>query len=253
MHELTCQRAALEPPAPQMTQLTLVSQGREDQALTRGRPRPYPWPMPLMTPTRARRILLTAVPAALALGLAAGPASAATTWTVSPGGPVTGHAGPTQLKDTTTKEAAINCASSSARGTLRSGSGLPGTGLGSLTAVSFSGGCYTLTAGHLPWHVNAGSYSAGTGATTGTITGIHLAFTDPGFCDFAADGTSATAGDGTVHFEYSNRTSKLRILPTGSNLHIYHVNGCGGVFHDGNAAALSGTYVITPPQAITSP
>lgn len=207
-----------------------------------------------MTRARARGLLLTAAAPLLALGLAAGPATAATaatTWTVSPGGPVTGHARTTALTNTTTEKAAIICASSSARGRLRSGSGLPGAGLGSLTTVSFSGGCFTLTASHLPWKVNARSYTSGT--TTGTITGIHLTFTDPGFCDFAADGTGATAGDGTVHFKYTNATGKLAILKAHSNLHIYRVKGCGGVFHDGNAAALSGTYVITPAQAITSP
>jgi hypothetical protein len=208
--------------------------------------------MPLMTGARAHGILLAAAAAPLALGLAAGPATAAT-WTVRPGGPVTGHASTTALTDTTTGTAAIICASSSARGTLRSGSGLPGNALGSLTAVSFSGGCYTLTAGHLPWKVNALSYTPGTGTTRGTIIGIRLVFTDPGFCDFTADGTSATAGNGTVHFSYANATSKLRIIQKGSNLHIYHVKGCGGVFHDGNAAALSSTYAITPAQAITSP
>jgi hypothetical protein len=202
---------------------------------------------------RARKIALSAVAAALPVGLVAGPAAAAATWTVSPGGPVTGHAGQTVLKDTTTGDAAIICASSSARGTLKSGSGLPGTGLGSLTAASFSGGCYTLTASHFPWKVGASSYSAGTGTTTGTITGIHLVFTDPGFCDFAADGTSATAGDGSARFRYTNGTGKLKILPTGGNLHIYHVQGCGGIFHNHNAAALSGTYAITPAQTITSP
>jgi hypothetical protein len=119
--------------------------------------------------------------------------------------------------------------------------------------VSFSGGCFTLTAGHLPWKVNAGSYNSGTGTTTGTITGIHLVFTDPGFCDFAADGTSATAGNGTARFRYANSTGKLRFLPAGGNLHIYHVRGCGGLFHDGDTATFSGTYVITPVQAITSP
>jgi hypothetical protein len=157
------------------------------------------------------------------------------------------------LKDTTTGDAAIICASSSSRGTFRSGSGLPGTGLGSWTAASFSGGCDTLTASLFPWKVSANSYTAGTGTTAGTISGVHLVFTDPGFCDFAADGTSATAGNGTVRFRYTNGTSKLKILATGGNLHIYHVQGCGGVFHNHDAAALSGTYVITPAQTIASP
>jgi hypothetical protein len=191
--------------------------------------------------------------AALALGLLTGPATAAATWTVSPGGPVTGHSKGTLLLDTTTKTLGISCANSSLRGKFRSGHGLPAAGLASVDAVSFSGGCFTLTSGHLPWKVNAGSYTSSTGTTTGTITGVHLVFTDPGFCDFTADGTGATAGNGTVHFRYVNGTRKLRIVATGSTLHIYRVKGCGGTIHDGDAAALSGTYVITPAQVITSP
>src|SRR5262245_32744148 len=104
------------------------------------------------------------------LGLLAGPAAAATTWTVNPGGPVTGHSNRTALIDTTTGTFGIFCASSSLHGKFRSGHGLPGAGLGSVTAVSFSGGCFTLTSGHLPWKVNARSYTSTTGTTTGTIT-----------------------------------------------------------------------------------
>lgn len=209
--------------------------------------------MSLITAARACGILPAAAAGALAVGLLAGPAAAATTWTVSPGGPVTGHSNRTHLTDTTTRTLSIPCASSLLHGKFRSGHGLSGAGVGSVTAVSFSGGCFTLTSGDLPWKVNARSYTSGTGTTAGTITGVHLVFTDPGFCDFAADGTGATAGNGIVHFRYANGTGKLRIVATGSTLHIYRVNGCGGTIHDGDAAALSGTYVITPAQVITGP
>jgi hypothetical protein len=192
------------------------------------------------------------VAAAVTLGAANSPAAVAG-WTVSPGGSFTGHAGRTELADTTTGEAAIICASSSSQGTFKSGSGLPGTSIGSIAAVSFQGGCFTLTAGRLPWKVNAKSYRSATGTTVGTITGVHLRFTDPTFCNLTADGTSATAGNGTVRFRYANATGRLQVLRTGGNLHIYQVQGCGGVFHDGDTATLSGTYMITPVQAITSP
>jgi hypothetical protein len=115
------------------------------------------------------------------------------------------------------------------------------------------GGCFTLTAGRLPWKVNAKSYQSATSTTAGTITGVHLHFTDPGFCNLTADGTSATAGNGTVRFRYTNATGRLQVLRTRGNLHIYQVQGCGGVFHDGGTAALSGNYMITPVQTITSP
>jgi hypothetical protein len=206
-----------------------------------------------ITAARAGGIVPAAAAGALTLGLLAGPAAAATSWTVSPGGPVIGHSSRTALIDTTTGTFGIVCTRSSLHGKFRSGHGLPGAGLGSVTAVSFSGGCFTLTSGHLPWKVNARSYASSTGTTTGTITGVHLVFTDPGFCDLVADGTGATAGNGIVQFRYANGTGKLRIVATGSTLHIYRVNGCGGTIHDGDAAALSGTYVITPAQVITSP
>ena len=119
--------------------------------------------------------------------------------------------------------------------------------------MSFRGGCFTLTAGRLPWKVNAKSYQPATGTTVGTITGVHLRFTDPTFCNLTADGTSATAGNGTVRFRYAIATGRLQVLRARGNLHIYQVQGCGGVFHDGDTAALSGTYMITPIQAITSP
>jgi hypothetical protein len=111
----------------------------------------------------------------------------------------------------------VVCASSSLHGTFRSGGGLRG-GIGSITAMSFSGGCHTLTASRLPWRVNAISYTAASGATTGTITGIHLVFTDPGFCEFVVDGTGATAGNGRVRFTYTNAIHKLRtILASGGS------------------------------------
>jgi hypothetical protein len=45
----------------------------------------------------------------------------------------------------------------------------------------------------------------------------------------------------------------LQILRTGSTLHIYSVQGCGGAFHDGDTASLSSTSMIAPLQTITGP
>ena len=208
----------------------------------------------VVSPRGARLLLATAAATAAALTLGAGNSPAAVTeWTVSPGGSFTGHAGTTELADTTTGQAAIICASSSSRGTFKSGSRLPGAGIGSIAAASFRGGCITLTAGHLPWKVNVKSYQSATDTTVGTITGVHLRFTDPTFCNLTADGTSATAGNGTVRFRYANATGRLQVLRARGNLHIYQVQGCGGVFHDGDTATLSGSYMITPVQTITSP
>ena len=56
--------------------------------------------MRLVTALRPGRIALSITTAIMTVVLGAGPAAAAT-WTVAPGGPFTGHAGTTKLKDTT--------------------------------------------------------------------------------------------------------------------------------------------------------
>jgi hypothetical protein len=46
----------------------------------------------------------------------------------------------------------------------------------------------------------------------------------------------------------------IKVRTTGGNLHFYDVSaGCLSVFRDGDPAALSAAYAVTPEQAITSP
>ena len=65
--------------------------------------------------------------------------------------------------------------------------------------------------------------------------------------------TSGTAPDGVVPVSYASKTGILKILPTGGNLHRYHVHNCAGIIRNGDAATLSASYTISPRQAITSP
>ena len=205
---------------------------------------------------RIAAILATGGAAALTLGLTAAPAFAAT-WTVSPGGNITGTAGKTTLTDTTTGNS-LSCTSSSTSATLKSGSGLSGTGIGSVTAISFSnctgplGITFTVTPGHLPWKLNATSYNSTSGKTTGTITGIHATLTGTG-CSATVDGTGATANNGKVKVTYTNSTGKLTVLKTGGNLHVYNVSGCAGLINSNDATTFVGTYAISPKQTIHSP
>jgi hypothetical protein len=208
--------------------------------------------------TRLAMFLLPPVAAALAIGLSAASAVAATTWTVKPGSVINAKSGTTILKDTTTGTT-LTCTSSAANTTLRSGSGLPGTAIGSVTAISFTG-CtgplhlaFTVTASALPWHINAASFNSATGTTTGTLTGIHASMSGAG-CTAVVDGTSATAHNGTVTITYTNSTHTLKVLTTGGNLHIYNVSsGCAGAIHSGDRATQSAAYAISPAQTITSP
>jgi hypothetical protein len=203
-------------------------------------------------------MLATGAAAALVIGVSAGTALAVNaTWTVKPGGAITAKAGTTTLTDTTTHQAVV-CKSSSTKATLKKGSGLSGTGIGSITSVAFntctgSGFTFTVKTGHLPWHLNATSFNKTTGVTTGTITGIHSTLSVPGLCSAVVDGTSGTANNGMVKVTYTNSTGKLKVLTTGGNLHVYNVVGCAGLINSNDASTFSGNYTVTPKQTITSP
>src|SRR5262252_6287402 len=143
---------------------------------------------------------------AMAPGAASPAAATATAWTVRPGGAITAAAGTTTLKDTTTNTIQT-CVSSRMSGTLNSGSGLPGTGIGSFTTAVYNCsqpiGTVHLTSGGLPWHLNLAAYDAGTGVSRGTISHLQLVLTGPG-CRAVVNGTSGTAADGVVVVTYTN-------------------------------------------------
>ncbi|HLX47711.1 MAG TPA: hypothetical protein VKS82_05225 [Streptosporangiaceae bacterium] len=208
--------------------------------------------------------LMGAVPvsaAALALTAGLGAASpnggASGTWTVQPGGSIKATASNPTLKDAVTGTT-LTCKTLTASGRAKPGSGLSGTGIASITSVTFTtctgpaGLTFNVTPGHLPWKLNAKSYDAATGVTKGTITGAHGALSGPG-CSAVVDGTSATADNGTIGGTYTNSSHELRTLTMGGNLHIYRVSGCFGLIRDGDAATLKGTASVTPGQTITSP
>lgn len=196
--------------------------------------------------------LLTLASAGLAVGLSATSALAATTWSVSPGGSISGSAGTTKVTDTTSG-LTVTCTSSTLSGSLKSGSGLKGAGIGTVTSLDFNncsvdGLTLSLSSGTVAWKLNAASYK--TGVTHGTISGIHFVISSSE-CDAVIDGTSGTADNGKVKVTYTNSTGKLKVLPKGGNLHVYDVNGCLGAISNGDAGTITGTYAITPKQTIT--
>jgi hypothetical protein len=201
--------------------------------------------------------LLTIAAAVLAVVLGGTNALAATTWTVRPGGSVTLTSRKLVLTDTKTHSNVV-CTSSRLRGKFKSGSGLSGTGIGSITAGTFTtcnnalGPTFTLTATDLPWQVNFASYDASTGVATGSFSHIEIRLAGPS-CAAVIDGTSAAASDGIVKFTYTNSTAVLKPLATGGNLHFYNVSGCLGLFLNGDPVTLSATFTVSPKQAITSP
>jgi hypothetical protein len=182
------------------------------------------------------------------------------TWTVSPGGAFSGKSGTATFKDTATGFV-ITCASATMAGKLKSGSGLPGKRIGTVTSLTFvkctSGGvAYTMSSGPVTWSLNAHNFQPG--VMGGTITGIHFTFSS-NVCSAVVDGTSGTAGNGSVKVVYSDTTGNLKISPKGGNLHIFNVSGCTGVLSDGgnsvgngDPGALSACVTVTPKQSITA-
>ena len=206
---------------------------------------------------RYARSLFVVPPAVLVAILGVTTVLAAATWTVRPGGPVSMKSGKFILTDTATG-AALTCPSTVLGGTLKSGSGLPGTGIGSITAVhplfcpTPLGPSFTLRARDLPWHLNVLAYNATTGVVTGSLSRLQIGLTGTA-CTAVIDGTSGTASDGIVKVSYTNSTGRLRTRTTGGNLHFYHVHGCFGEIRTGDPATIRVTLPVSPGQAITSP
>jgi hypothetical protein len=202
-------------------------------------------------------VLIGSGAAALALGIGtAAMATTATTFTVKPGGAVTGTAGKTVLKDTKTGTV-LTCVSSATKATLKKGSGVSGTALGKITSVTFStctgpGGLkFTATTSAStsnPWNLNAASFS--NGVTKGTITKVTASLSGNG-CTATVAGTSATT-TGKTNGSYSNSTHVL--TASGGNLHVWNVSaGCLGLINTGDGTTFTGKYKISPAQTITSP
>jgi hypothetical protein len=178
-------------------------------------------------------------------------AATATTWSVSPGGTISGSAGTTTVKDTTSG-LTVTCTSSTLAGSLKKGTGLAGAGIGTVTSLNFTnctvdGLTLSLGSGTVAWKINAVSFASG--VTHGTISGIHFAISSSE-CDAVIDGTSGTAHNGRVDVTYTNGTGKLKVLAGGDNLHVYDVNGCLGAISNGDKGTIASTYTVSPKQTI---
>jgi hypothetical protein len=206
--------------------------------------------MALTKAVRPRGIAFAAAAAAVVVGLSGTPALAAT-WTVKPGGEF-GLGGKTTITDTKTLFS-ITCKAARLDGAMKSGSGLGGADIGSLTAAGFtdctsSTRTLSLTVLDLPWRFNVTSYK--NGVVHGTISHIELSGSLSG-CSFVIDGTRGGASDGILDFSYTNATGILKI--TGSNLHFWDIEGCLGLLSSGDPVTVSATLTMSPKQTITSP
>src|SRR5262249_62388203 len=143
-----------------------------------GRPR-QARPMRWRAFSRSARTPLTGMAACLAACLAAGPAAAAATWTIKPGGAVTLGLVTATIKDTKTA-ASIACKRGKPTGKLKPGSGLTGTSAGRITGGVIDGCAgpgplpWRITLLGLPWHINLISYDGSTAVVRGTVSHLEI-------------------------------------------------------------------------------
>jgi hypothetical protein len=200
-----------------------------------------------------RALVMSAATAAV-VGLAAAPAFAASNWSVSPGGATAGKASSATINDVTASQS-LTCTGSATKGTLKTGKGLSGKGIGTVTSISFKG-CMVLgqsvsatIKGKMA--LNAVKYNASKKTVSMTITKIHGTISVPGFsCSATVDGpTSATAHNGMVTATFSNSKDTLTVLASGSNLTIW--NDTCPVIANGDKVNFTAAYKLTPAQKIT--
>jgi hypothetical protein len=201
---------------------------------------------------------LAGVVLAIALAVTPSLATTATAWTVYPGGSFSGRTTGKVIITDATNGIVVACSSSSMSGKLKSGSGLSGTDIASITALSFGGSLactngvldYTYTFGIYPYDLNAESYA--NGRTTAIITGIRGAVSGGG-CTMTIGGTTARS-TGQISGTYTNSSHKFVTASDRGTMHFYNVGaGCLGLYNNGDRMTISATYSVSPAQTITSP
>ncbi|SNS90883.1 hypothetical protein SAMN05443665_101251 [Actinomadura meyerae] len=213
--------------------------------------------------TLSNRVLLLFASAILALfqfGVAAASADEST-WTVIDGGRTNAHGSSIYFFDATTGSTA-GCSDSDLIVRFRDGTGLSGAGLvmityGTLNYCQANGGPpIEIHPRGLPWKMNATSYDAQTGTTTGTLTsddaaGISVvASIDSVPCELTAGGPGTDKGE--IQTTYNNETGELGFTDT--NLVIKSASSsCGGLVEAGDPIMISAQYYVWPTPTITNP
>lgn len=173
-------------------------------------------------------------------------ADTGTAWTVSPGGAAVARSGVMKLTDTKTGQTGI-CTSSQVDGIVKTGSGLSGNDIGSVTSTAFHF-CtgpgktpFAVTGSGLPWQLTFTNYIPRTGVVLGTVSHIRVIVTGR-FCSAVVNGV--------VRAEYTNHSGALQFLAA-STLHFWDVKGCAPLLNNGDPATLTASYAVTPRQEIT--
>ncbi|MCP2340542.1 hypothetical protein [Actinomadura rupiterrae] len=191
--------------------------------------------------------------------------AAAPTFTVSPGGAFSGtatgtstQAFPASLRDADTNSQVL-CSGFSVAGSLRSGTGLPGANIGTMTGLSFTG-CTdrvaftvnTHVSASTPSTVNANTFASGT--TVGTVSISSITLDGSNGCHILVTGRAGAPG--FTEFAYADANARLSFNE--GNLVVASITSACRHFAVGDIFELTGgiaptAVTIAPGQTITSP
>jgi hypothetical protein len=210
--------------------------------------------------------------AGLAVGLGAGlagPAQAATTFTISPGGAWSGTGSAASIRDAVSNQV-TRCSGLAVAGSFKAGKGLSGTSIGALTSIALTGCVVHGVAVTITVHTSAanpapmsltGEFPAGSGTFTGQATNVSLTLDDANGCHAMVGAKTINGGGpGVAGFTYDSTDAQLSF---GAGTHGLFVQSAtaqcnSGVYHglavqQGERIDLNAAAIISPAQRISSP
>jgi hypothetical protein len=203
---------------------------------------------------RAGGGLFAVTAAALAIGLGATTALAATTLTVkvtgsSSTGAISASTSKTTFKDTRSG-VTVTCTSSKSKATVANGThtGTSPVKIGSVSSLSFTGctgptGAVTIKVNKLPYSLKIDSKTV-SGKTDGMVTGVNNTVITTG-CSFVVTGSAPGFYNNGTHT--LTQTPKLPITPLNKAvLTVSGVSGCAGLVLNGDHATFTATYTVSP-------
>jgi hypothetical protein len=206
--------------------------------------------------------VLTVAAAALAVGLSATSALAATTLTVAVtgGGTYTATTSKTVLSDNGVN---VTCSSTSTTKASTATGSIPThtytatspVKVGTVATLNFKNctgplGKVTATPAALPYSVKIDSKTNGSGQTDGMITGVSVKVSMTG-CSFVVTGSAPGFYTNGTH--KLAMTSTLPITPLNSaRLTVGSVSGCAGIVNNGDHPKYTGTYTVSRAIVIKS-
>jgi len=210
--------------------------------------------------------------AGLAAGLGAGlagPAQAATTFTVSPGGAWSGTGSAASIRDAVSNQV-TQCSGLAVAGSFKSGKDLSGTNIGALTSIALTGCAvhgvavtstvHTSAANPAPMNLT-GEFPAGSGTFTGQATNVSLTLDDANGCHAEVGAKTINGGGpGVAGFTYNSTGAQFSF---GAGIHGLFVQSAtpqcsSGTYHGLRVQQferidLGGSAGISPAQRISSP